>query len=341
MESEIEKFASKVGLRLLNGEEVYRGNDGAVYRVPLEVNGEAFIVHSVQSALVASRPEIVGRKLDSLVTHPARLVAGYLRRSGLADRKVVFMHVLRGSQGYRLDVALREAGFSVESQFVKVVYAGGLGEKHAEAKPHVASAQLTGLSGEEKTLVVADTVATGRTLKEALRFMLDMAVFKGVQFEKVVIYGFISESGARVVGDFLGENGITPLFFALEDFAALASNQYDMPLYGPDIGPRGVDAEKTIAGVSVPEALRAMLGEYFPGMDQPGDWSERQCLLFNGYGYERGKIGEHLERSLKSLEVLHNAVRGASWYEEWLEEVFKKRRKGLKRAMGVDACTPE
>ncbi len=341
MEPEVEKFAGKIGLRLLTGEEVYRDGDGAVYRIPLEVNGEAFIVHSVQGALVASRPEVVGRELDSLVIHPARLVAGYLKHSGLADRKVVFMHVLRGSQGYRLDVALREAGFGVESQFVRVVYTGGSGEKHAEAKPRVASAQLTGLSGEEKTLVVADTVATGRTLKEALHFMLDVAAFKGVQFEKVVVYGFISESGARAVGEFLGNYGITPAFFALEDFAALASNQYDMPLYGPDIGAKGVDPEKTIAGVSVPEALRAMLGEYFPGMDQPGDWSERQCLLFNGYGYERGRIGEHLERSLKSLETLHSAVREASWYEEWLEEVFEKRRRGIKRAMGVDACAPE
>ncbi|PLJ78227.1 hypothetical protein [Infirmifilum sp. SLHALR2] len=334
-------FAEKVGLRLLEGETVYGSREAGVIRVRLEVPGEAFIVHSREGALIASSPEIVGRELDSLSMSPARLVAGYLKQLEQGSLPVVFVHVLRGSQGYRLDVALQEFGFDLKKQFLRVAYAGGAGEKHADAQPHVVNAQVSELSGGEKTLVVADTIATGRTLIQALSLTLDVAGFQGAQLERAVIYGFISEQGARAVGEFLEKRGVAPFFFAIQDYAALASNNYDMPLYGPDIGPAGVDAGKTIAGVTTPEAFKAMALEYFPGMDQPGDWSERQCLLFNGFGYERGRIGEHLGRSLKSLEELRGAVLKASWYERWLEEVYERRKKGLERAMEVDACSPE
>lgn len=339
----LSRLAEAVGLRLLEKEATFSaaGEGGFVARVSLDVPAEAYVVHTPHSAAVASRPEIVGRKLESMVAQPARLAALFLKRSVGAGSPVVFLHILRGSRGYRLHDALQQAGLEIREQFVRVVYTGGSGEKHLEAVPHVATAQMGELSGGERVLVVADTVASGRTMVEALGLSLDVSEFKGARISRVVVYGFVSEAGAVRVAEFLEKRGVEAVFLALEDFTALASNNYDMPLYGPDTAVSGVRPDRVIAGATVSEAWEEMAAQYFPGMDQPGDWSERQCLLYNGHGYERGGIREHLERSLKALDSLYTVVRGASWYEGWMDAIYRERRAGLEKALEEDHCAPE
>lgn len=335
----IERIADLFGINVAEGRVAFTdGKDKFVSGVDLPVDAEAYIVHTPSSVKIASMPELVGKALDNLAISSARFTASFLKKLLNAEESLVFLHILRGSQGYRLDVALREAGFDVREQFVRVVYNGGTGEKHLEAAPHVGKVQFSELSGSEKTLVVADTVATGRTLLEALRLTLDMAGFKGMEFRRIVIYGFISEPGARKASEFISERGAEPVLITLEDFAALASNQYDMPLYGPDTTPTGVNVDRLISGTTVPEALENMIRSYFPGMDQPGDWSERQCLLFTGSTYERGRIDLHLENSLKALEALREAIRGAEWYEEWMDKIYAERRARLEEAKGKNHC---
>ena len=59
-----------------------------------------------------------------------------------------------------------------------------------------------------------------------------------------------------------------------------------------------------------------MLPMYVAGMDQPGDWSERQVSLFNGKGKEAGDIAGHLEKSLGIAESLKALNTEQPWYNE-------------------------
>ncbi|MGB9786768.1 MAG: hypothetical protein ACP5II_02425 [Infirmifilum sp.] len=337
----LEKISDKFGIKLCERKIVFEsGKEGVLASIDLPLNAEAFVVHTPEGSSVASKPEIVGRELDSAIIEPARVTASFLKQRLEGVEDIVFLHVLRGSQGYRLDVALREAGFEIREEFVRVVYEG-TGEKHLDSSPRIGRVLFGELSGKEKVLVVADTVATGRTLLEALRVLLDLAQFKGVEFKQAIVYGFISENGATKVSEFLEKRGITPFLISIENFSALASNMFDMPLYGPDVTRDKIQVDKLIAGSTIPLALKSMLEHYFPGLDQPGDWSERQCLLFNGTSYERGRIEKHLENSMSALENLYSAIKTVDWFENWMGRVYQERKKGLRKAMRKDYCAPE
>lgn len=337
----ISRLSEIFGMKIIEGKPVASiGKEKFISKVELPVNADAFIVHTPEAVEVASKPEIVGRELDSLIVEPARLTSTFLRRYLEPDNPITFLHILRGSQGYRLNMVLHDAGFDIKEQFVRVVYSGE-GEKHSDSTPHVARAQLSELSGKEKTLIVADTVATGRTLIEALRIFFEFAQFKGAEFKRVLVYGFISEIGAGRISDFLEKRDIELALVSIEDFSALSSNQYDMPLYGPDVTSKGVNVDRLIGGTTIPEAIEQMVKHYFPGSDQPGDWSERQCLLFNGSGYERGRIDRHLDNSLNALEDLYSASREAEWFESWMERIYMERKKGIVKAKSKDHCAPD
>lgn len=78
-----------------------------------------------------------------------------------------------------------------------------------------------------------------------------------------------------------------------------------MPLYGLDehlYRERG--KIKPIGSIVSPDTLQEMLPHYIPGMDQPGDWSERHLYLYNDHTYENGNIQGHLEKSIQFMESL-------------------------------------
>ncbi len=309
------------------------GGSGAAKFYRMQVEGlKAYVVHSPEGVELASMPEIVGEEMASRARRAARHAVKLMEELGLEERAIL-LHVLRGSPGYELSGALEEAA-EVDNIYIRVKYDEDSYRDHREREARAIYTKAGPLGDGRYTLIVADTVATGRSMIEALERGLQVLRFKGITLTAVYIYGFISLPGARRVAEALRGQGVEPVFIAVENLSALSSNMYDMPLYGPD----PADPDILLGSAAPPEAFRAMLPHYYPGMDQPGDWSERQCLLFNGIGYERGDVAGHLRRSLEMLEELHKASSGRDWYRGWMEDIYHERRHGLEEALSIDPC---
>lgn len=305
---------------------------GKVFRASIDAQAEVLLVDTHSGLRIACEPELVGRELEAEALKAAEAAAALIARFASSER-VAFLHVLRASMGYRLHEALKAGGFQLAEAFVRVCYPGSSVGLHQGRRAKLVHSNLGSVS-REGVLVVADTVATGETLETALKHFISEAGSRGAKIGEVHVYGFLSEVGVKRVAAALEKLGVgRTLFYAIQDLTALASNSYDMPLYGPDLPSFRSGRLVSLGGVAAEETLERMLHHYFPGMDQPGDWSERQCLLFDGSGYERGQILAHLERSLWALEELHRAVRAYPWYDDYLEEVYARRRAGLLSAV--------
>jgi len=176
-------------------------------------------------------------------------------------------------------------------------------------------------STEIDTLVVPDTYATGRSVETAIRHMFQ----QGLSLEKVILYGFIAAAGIERVHKLLSEYGVELVVFAICDITQLYSNNYDMPLYGLDENLyKETGKIKSLGSVVSLETLRDMLPHYVPGMDQPGDWSERHTNLYNGYGEETGDIKGHLEKSIELIKSLDELNRKQPWYNDQIRKITEK-----------------
>jgi hypothetical protein len=327
------RLAEEAGVRTDCVRELETVDGGVLYRAEVDAPGDVLILDTDSGLRIAAEPELVGLRLESEALQAARAAAQAIARRLTLD-SVIFLHVLRASRGYMLLEALQEAGYSTSEAFIRVVYPSAPTGSHVSASPSVVLARAEELPKGPASLVVADTVATGRTLVAALGFLLELAEFKGARVGEVHVYGFLSEAGVRRVAEFLQREGVEKVhFYAIQDLTALASNEYDMPLYGPDLPRHKSGRRATLGGVAAERTLERMLPHYFPGMDQPGDWSERQCVLYNGEGYERGRVREHLERSLRALDELLEAAREYPWYGDWVDRIYVKRRQALLQAL--------
>jgi len=65
------------------------------------------------------------------------------------------------------------------------------------------------------------------------------------------------------------------------------------------------------------QTLRAFLPIYVAGLDQPGDWSERQRSLFDGFSSETGDIVGHLRKSVGLVESLREINSRQPWYDDF------------------------
>uniref|UniRef100_A0A7J3X7X3 Uncharacterized protein n=1 Tax=Thermofilum pendens TaxID=2269 RepID=A0A7J3X7X3_THEPE len=327
------RLAEEAGIQTDCVRELEALSGGTLYRAEVDVPGEVFTLDTDSGLRIAAEPELVGLRLEAEALQAARAASQAISRR-LAFDSVIFLHVLRASRGYMLHKALWELGRGISEVFIRVAYPEASTGSHASRSPSVVLARAEELPRGPASLVVAETVATGRSLVSALGFLLELAEFKGARVGEVHVYGFLSEVGVRRVAEFLQREGVERVYFyAVQDLTALASNEYDMPLYGPDLPSHKSGRRVTLGGVTAERTLERMLPHYFPGMDQPGDWSERQCELYNGESYERGRVREHLERSLRTLDELLEAAREHPWYGDWVERIYAKRRQALLQAL--------
>jgi hypothetical protein len=170
-------------------------------------------------------------------------------------------------------------------------------------------------------LIVPDTYATGRSAEAALNRLFS----SGLIPERVILYGFIAIPALVRLGEFCSREGIEMFSFAICDLTQLAFNNYDMPLYGFDESSHASTGRRIRLGSIVDmDTLDGMIPHYVAGLDQPGDWSERQVSLFNGYGMESGDVVGHLRKStdlIKSCSELHS---GEVWYDGFHEGIAMK-----------------
>jgi len=324
----IEENCIKVDLTEL----VFKGKDIKVYKTKVDFPAEVYLVDTPESRNIACRPEIVGEEFLELNKRVSVKALKAVFSLVEVEEPIVLLHILRASKGYMVHEALKYLNKSFSEAYVRVRYEEESFRDHVERRPKVVYRDYSHVPEETISLVLADTVATGYSALEALR---DFTSCSKAQVSQVLLYGFISEKGARRIAGYVKEIGVEEIYvFALQDLTPLAYNNYDMPLYGPDESYWSKYRELKCLGAIVDiETFRKMVHYYAPGADQPGDWSERQPKLFNGYDYESGDIKGHLEKSLHMLENLLEISRKASWFAKEIEEIYKVRMKYIKEKL--------
>lgn len=306
-----------------------------VYKVDIDLPvGEVYIIDTPAGTRLASMPEIVGLELEKTALEAADEAAKFFEQIFEGRDNVLLLHVLRASSGYMLNVAM-EKRMKTENIYVRVRYDESSYRDHEGRKARAIYTKAGKLMGNSYIIVVADTIATGNSVIEALRRTIKVLNFKDVKLKDAYLYGFMSLEGIKNIASFLSKQNLSRVvFLAIQDITPLSVNKYDMPLYGIDEPAYSEKKEKRRLGSIVDKAtLKRMLPLYYPGMDQPGDWSERQCKLFNGFFYERGDIEGHLKRSLEMLEKLREIQKGEEWYREWHEQIYKERVEGIKKVL--------
>lgn len=280
------------------------------------IHGKLHLIDTPVGRKIACHPHLVSSELSGLCFEAANEFKKTLNELDLISDNSGILHILRGSGGYMVDKALPDLPLiNIRTEYMEDGY-----RAHSDSrKINVTYSDYK--STEIDTLVVPDTYATGRSVEAALRHMFQQEL----SLDKVILYGFIAAAGIERVYKLLSEYGIDLVVFAICDITQLYSNNYDMPLYGLDEHLyKETGKIKPLGSVVAHETLRDMLLHYIPGMDQPGDWSERHTNLYNGYGEETGDIKGHLEKSIELIKSLDELNRKQPWYNDQIRKITEK-----------------
>lgn len=271
--------------------------------------GGCYILDTPQAQLIASHPHIVGDELEKLCLITANEFKSMLTEFGLVGDSPGVLHILRGSSGYMVDEVFPKLPLiNVRSMYSKDGY-----RSHSDDSRRI-EVIYNDYSGQKlDTLIVPDTYATGRSLEAAL-----IALNKvGLKLSTLIIYGFIAIPSIQRLYKLCETIGCRLVTVALCDITQLAANNYDMTLFGPDEHLHTSTGKLNKLGSIVGnETLHDMVHNFIPGLDQPGDWSERQSILFNGHGMEPGNIRGHLTKSIAFIEELDRINQSQVWYND-------------------------
>lgn len=313
------------------------GKEAKLYRVrsskliPGEAyTGDTYIIDTAAGRTIAYQPHIVDEELKALCKEAARgFVAAAEDIGVLEPEEAGIMHILRAGTGYMVADAMpiHIPILDVRTQYEEEGY-----RDHSDdpRRLRVSYRSYPKRIEEVKSLVIPDTYATGRSAEAAL---LDL-IAKGFKPETVILYGFIAIPALVRIGGLCEGQGIGLKCFAICDIPQLAHNHYDMPVYGLDESLHAATGETGRLGSIVDAAtLEKLIPGYVPGMDQPGDWSERQSHLFNGLKREQGNIRGHLEKSIALIERLTALSRGERWYTGVHEAAAEKELDALRQTL--------
>ena len=290
--------------------------------------GAVYIVDSHAGGMVACHPHIVGEDLKTLCREAANDFVKAAKSVGVLTEDAAILHILRAGAGYMVADVMKEAPIvGVRTEYRTDGY-----RDHSDDPRRLVVSYRSYPEGldEAATIVVPDTYATGRSAEAAL---LDL-IGNGFRPDRIILYGFIAIPALLRLGALCEEHGVDLYSFAICDLAQLAHNNYDMCIYGPDESLyRETRRRGTLGSVIDRATLRRLLPRYVPGLDQPGDWSERQNLLFDGVANRRGDIRGHLLKSISLIETLMEMNAGEEWYTETHEEAAKSELRLLKRTL--------
>ena len=274
-----------------------------------------YILDSEAGMTVACHPFLVGAELAELCLGCAKDLWTSLRGMCLLDDGgYSILNILRGSSGYRVSevsppgtpvIRIRteysEEGYrahSDDSRRVSVTY--------SDLDPR-------GLAGSS-TIIIPDTFATGRSAEAALVHLFG----EGVEPDRVVLYGFTAIPALERLGLLCAGWGVELISFSICDVTQLASNHYDMPVYGLDESLwESQGGLRQLGSIVDVETLRRLIPRYVAGLDQPGDWSERHLDLFDGAGVVSGDVVGHLRKSIGLVESLVGLNSGQTWFDSW------------------------
>jgi len=287
---------------------------------------ESYILDAPEAAGLACFPHIVGdifiglnKKLSEKTAQAIINIAGLEEWTGY----VVHVHVLRAGSGYMMSGALKHELGQVADVYIRPLYSKN------RKKIEIIYADFSRLPrGTGLAVVIPDTVATGFTLTSVLHRLAEEARKVDSWIDTLVVYGFIADYGLERATKEAKKLDINfTYFFALEDVAALAGNFYDMVLYGPDISR---ESFKPLGAITHYEILKECINYYVPGLDQPGDWSNRQPKLFNGEAWEKVNLLQHLTKSRETVETILKRYSTDPWFKNWHKRICEAQIKALK-----------
>ncbi len=291
--------------------------------------GEVFIVDTVPGMRIACHPHIVGEELESLCLDGSREFIKALTGLSMLDvSDLAILNILRAGSGYMVSEALPD---DVPVINVRTEYREDGYRSHLDARTIGVSyrgySSGDSLMDNVDTLLIPDTYATGRSAEAALSDLFE----SGLKPERIIIYGFIAIPALVKLGEICSEEGIDFFSFSICDIAQLAHNNYDMPLYGLDESLFKSTGETRCLGSIVDvQTFTECLSIYVAGLDQPGDWSERQRRLYNGFSSETGDIVGHLSKSIGLIESLREMNSSQPWYDDFHDRIARIELENLR-----------
>ncbi|MFP3417195.1 MAG: hypothetical protein RXO71_02730 [Nitrososphaeria archaeon] len=295
-----------------------------------------FVIDSQEGREIACYPQILGEEFERLNYKLAKRFIEFLDREGVFSERIMMQHVLRASLGYKVYDVLKEKGIGFINSWSRPLYKYVSFRKHLQRELTMTYDDPPTLPSGEYVVLKPDTEATGNTSLFVLDNLFRKCSSSGCKIKKVIFYGFISDKAIKVLEEYLKGRGVEGVYYAIENITPLAENGYDMPLYGLDESRYEKDGTKSKLAASVPEeVLNNMLECYYPGMDQPGDWSERQVRLFDGREWKDVDPKVHAQRSLNVLEKLREISKDEEWYDSVHENIYNKIKEDLLKILGV------
>ena len=295
--------------------------------------GKYYIIDTPACREVACHPHIVGEGLQELCHDAAFEFRKALTGLGLFEGgSLAIVNILRGSSGYRL-VDLFNGG--VPTFTVRTQYRGDGYRSHTDDARRIVVTYRDYAEEDHrfrgvKTVVIPDTFATGRSAEAALQDLMRA----GLELETVVLYGFTAVPALVRISGVCEDHGLELVSFSLCDISQLAHNNYDMPIYGLDESLyTSMGGMRRMGSIIDSETLKDVLPQYVAGMDQPGDWSERQSTLFNGQENEVGDMMGHLTKSLRLIESLNEINSEQPWYSELHSGIADRELKMIREAL--------
>jgi len=282
--------------------------------------GSPYIIDTLSGMEVACHPHIVGETLERPCLDCAGEFSKALVELDVAgDEGLAILHILRGASGYMMADTLPEVPLiSVRTEYREDGYRAHTDDARSIRVTYNDYSTEGFEIGDVSTLLVPDTYATGRSAEAALHELFGA----GLKPEKIVMYGFIAIPAMVRLGKICSGRGIELSSFSICDYSQLARNNYDMPLYGLDESLFRSTGELQYMGSIVDEeTLKLFLPRYVAGLDQPGDWSERQTTMFDGHVDVEGDIVGHLRKSIGLVESLREINSGQPWYDDLHNDV--------------------
>lgn len=292
------------------------------------IHGKYYIIDTWAGREIACHPHLVSDRLSNLCLDAANEFTLAVKEMHLISDNSCILHILRGSSGYKVHEVLGELPvINIRTQYTEGGY-----RAHNDDNRRIELTYSDYHESEFDSLIIPDTFATGRSVETALVHLFD----HGISVKRAIIYGFMAVPGIERVYGLLNEHGVQLYAFALCDISQLFENNYDMPLYGLDeylYSKRRI--VKHLGSIVSEDTLLKMIPHYIPGMDQPGDWSERHRNLFNGYINESGDIRGHLQKSIKLIESLDELNRQQPWYTEFIHKEALREIEDCKKVLGT------
>lgn len=286
---------------------------------------DLYVLDILEGRQIACYPHLVGAEFDRLNKACASKASKAIYKiAGFKQQKHAFLHLhlLRAAPGYRLWEAFKKIGVVLPQLWIRPRY------KLTSYRDHLSEDRSLEIiykdfeclpKNKDLVIVIPDTIASGHSMNLSIGELIKVCSQVNSKLKQIILYGFISLDGLKLLQEKAKKLEVKLIAFALESLTPLASNKYDMPLYGVDESYWEKAREiKRVGGIVDLSTLKSYLPEYVPGCDQPGDFSARQTKLFNGLNYEKGDIKQHLINTIKLIKRLEQIP---NCFEPWQAKI--------------------